>query len=80
MAAVRHHITDVKCVSGCPKIILGAGLGLGCETPVSWPECSTGSNPLDFFFVGMFENQGLCQYIKYLERTCGLKLNNFQVK
>jgi hypothetical protein len=74
----QHHITVVKCVSGSPKIILDARFGLGRETALSWPECSPDLNPLDIS-VGIFENQGLFQYVRCLERTCRVKLSKLQM-
>jgi hypothetical protein len=43
------------------KNCLARGVGHRCEASLSWPAHSPDLNPLDFFSVGMLENQGLHQ-------------------
>jgi hypothetical protein len=71
-----NTIPTMKCVNGCLKIILDTKwvTDVKLEFPglYAYLTCI-----LSFFSVGIFENQRL-QPIQ--ERSCGVKLNNLQVK
>lgn len=66
---VLHHITVMKCVSVCPKIILGAGLVVdvklylpGLHAHLIWT--------LLIFPVGIFENRSPYHYSHSREELC----------
>jgi hypothetical protein len=77
---VLHRITVVKCVGGCPKIILDAGMvGRGHEAPVSCPACSPDLESSRFYVVEIYENQSL-PVQSVLERNFGVEFSSVRVK
>jgi hypothetical protein len=74
---VLHHITVVKYVNCCLKIILDAGLVTdvklqfpGLHAHLTWI--------LSILSVAIFENEGLCHYNR--QRNCGVEFSNLEVK
>jgi hypothetical protein len=57
---VLHHITVMKCVSGCRKIILDTGLDVDVKLQFHGLHTHL-TGILSTFSVEMFENQALCK-------------------
>jgi hypothetical protein len=62
---VLHHITILKCVNGCPKIIVDAALDADLKLQFPGLHAHLTLMLAIVFSVGVFEKQGLCQYSRY---------------
>jgi hypothetical protein len=76
---VLHHIKNIRCVNGCPQIILAVGLVADEKLQFSGLHAHL-TSIVSIYFCGDICKPKCTTIESTPERNCDLEVNDFQVK